>query len=298
MRVTDMLLRTKLFIPQVRPSLVPRPRLFAKLDNGLKARLTLISAPAGYGKTTLAADWLNHSAAAQDFHFCWLSLDENDNDLARFLAYITAALNTIEPDEALSVSEMMGSWQSPPVEAVLTLLINDAAQIAKPFVLVLDDYHVISSEQVHEAMSFLLDHLPPQMRLIIIGRADPPLPVARLRGQGQLVDVRQKDLRFSSQEAASFLKQMMHLDLTAEDIRLLNERTEGWVAGLQMAAVSIQEQEDSGAFIQAFTGSHRYILDYLLEEVLQRQPQVIQRFLLETAVLNRFTAPLCQYRHG
>lgn len=295
MAVTDMLLRTKLFIPQVRPSLVPRPRLFAKLDNGLNTRLTLISAPAGYGKTTLAADWLRHSPAAQGFQFCWVSLDENDNDLARFLAYITAALNTIEPDVALSVTELMGSRQSPPVEAVVTLLINDAAQIAKSFVLVLDDYHVISSEQVHEALSFLLDHLPPQMRLIIIGRADPPLPVARLRGQGQLVDVRQKDLRFSSQEAASFLKQMMRLDLTAENIYLLNERTEGWIAGLQMAAVSIQEQEDSAAFIQAFTGSHRYILDYLLEEVLQRQSQAIQRFLLETAVLNRFTAALCQY---
>jgi LuxR family maltose regulon positive regulatory protein len=243
----------------------------------------------------LVADWLRHSAAAKDFQFCWFSLDESDNDLARFLAYTIAALNTIEPDAALSVVELMGSRQNPPVEALVTLLINDAAQITKPFVLVLDDYHVISSEAVHEAMSFLLDHLPPQMRLIVVSRADPPLPVARLRGQGQLVDVRQNDLRFSVAEAAGFLNHVMHLDLIAEDITLLNKRTEGWVAGLQMAAVSIQERKDSTAFIQAFTGSNRYILDYLLEEVLQRQPEPIQRFLLETAVLNRLTASLCQF---
>ncbi len=288
-----MLLRTKLFIPQVRPSLVPRPRLFAKLDSGLEAKLTLISAPAGYGKTTLVADWLRHSGqAANDIQFCWFSLDENDNDLARFLAYTIAALNTIDPDAALS---MMGSRQSPAVERLVTRLINEAALISVPFVLVLDDYHVIQSEAVHEALSFLLDHLPPQMRLIVISRADPPLPLARLRGQAQLVDVRQKDLRFSSAEAASFLNRVMGLNLSAEDSELLYERTEGWVAGLQMAAVSIQEQGDSTAFIQAFTGSNRFILDYLLEEVLQRQTQQIQRFLLETAVLNRFTAPLCQY---
>jgi len=209
MGVTDTLLRTKLFIPQVRPSLVPRPRLFAKLDSGLEAKLTLVSAPAGYGKTTLVADWLNNSAAANDFQFCWVSLDENDNDLARFLAYTAAALNTIEADAALSVVETMGSRQNLPVEApvpepvegLVTLLINDVAQIDEPFVLVVDDYHVIKSEPVHQALSFLLDHLPPQMRLIVISRADPPLPVARLRGQGQLVDVRQKDLRFSAAEA-------------------------------------------------------------------------------------------------
>ena len=293
--VTETLLRTKLFIPQVRPSLVLRPRLFAKLDSGLDAKLALVSAPAGYGKTTLVADWLGNSAAANEFQFCWVSLDENDNDLARFLAYMVAALNTIEPDAALSVLDLMGLRQNPPIESLVTVLINDAAQIAKPFVLVLDDYHVIKSEPVHEAMNFFFNHLPPQMRLIMIGRADPPLPVARLRGQGLLVDVRQKDLRFSAAETAAFLNQVMHLDLTNEDITLLNERTEGWVAGLQMAAVSIQEQEDSTAFIHAFTGSHRYILDYLLEEVLQRQPRSMQRFLLETAVLNRFTAPLCQY---
>jgi LuxR family maltose regulon positive regulatory protein len=293
--VTDTLLRTKLFIPQVRPSLVPRPRLFAKLDGGLNAKLILLSAPAGYGKTTLVADWLNNSAAATQFRFCWVSLDENDNDSARFLAYVIGALNEIEPDIALSVAEIVSSRQNPPIEGLMKVLINDAAQIAVPFVLVLDDYHVLKSERVHEAMTFLLDHLPPQMHLIVISRADPPLPVARLRGQGQLVELRQNDLRFSATEAADFLNQVMKLGLSEEDITRLNKRTEGWVAGLQMAAVSIQEREESSNFIQEFTGSNRYILDYLLEEVLSRQPQSIQIFLSKTAVLHRFTAPLCQF---
>ena len=290
-----MMLRTKLFIPQGRPALVARPRLFAKLDQGLHAKLTLVSAPAGYGKTTLVADWLNHSAAAKDFQFCWLSLDEDDSDLSRFMTYVFAALNGIDPDIEMANLEFTGSRQGARGKGVVGLLLNEVSQIEGPFVLVLDDYHVIKGEAVHEAVIFLLDHLPPQMHLILISRADPPLPVARLRGQGQLVDVRQKDLRFSAEEAASFLSQVMQLDLSAEDIRLLNKRTEGWAAGLQMAAVSIQEQDDSTAFIQSFTGSNRYILDYLLEEVLQRQPHSIQRFLLETAVLKRFSAPLCQY---
>jgi LuxR family maltose regulon positive regulatory protein len=293
--VIDTLLRTKLFIPQVRPSLIPRPRLFEKLDSVLTSKMALVSAPAGYGKTTLVADWLNKSqSAAHQPQICWLSLDQNDNDLVRFLTYVAGALAGNKSGDGQPVAEMMHSPQKPPVEAVVTALINDVAQGGEPLLLVLDDYHVIKSARVHEAVTFLLDHLPPQMHLIVISRADPPLPVARLRGQGQLLELRQNDLRFSAAEAASFLNQVMQLGLSAEDITRLNKRTEGWIAGLQMAAVSIQEREDSSNFIQEFTGSNRYILDYLLEEVLNRQPQSIQIFLLKTAVLHRFTAPLCQ----
>jgi LuxR family maltose regulon positive regulatory protein len=293
--VIDTLLRTKLFIPQVRPSLIPRPRLFEKLDSVLTSKMALVSAPAGYGKTTLVADWLNKSqSAAHQPQICWLSLDQNDNYPVRFLTYVAGALAGNKSGDGQPVAEMMHSPQKPPVEAVVTALINDVAQGGEPLLLVLDDYHVIKSARVHEAVTFLLDYLPPQMHLIVISRADPPLPVARLRGQGQLLELRQNDLRFSAAEAASFLNQVMQLGLSAEDITRLNKRTEGWIAGLQMAAVSIQEREDSSNFIQEFTGSNRYILDYLLEEVLNRQPQSIQIFLLKTAVLHRFTAPLCQ----
>lgn len=294
--MTDTLLRTKLFIPQVRPSLVPRPRLFQKLDRALHSKMSLVSAPAGYGKTTLVADWVNNSpSAARHSRICWLSLDENDNDLVRFLSYVTGALNAIITNSGQSLVEMLRSPQMPPTELMVSAMINDVAQSDELFVLVLDDYHVIKSERIHEALAFLLDHLPPQMHLVVISRADPPLPLARLRGQGQLLELRQNDLRFSAAEAAGFLNQVMKLGLAVEDITRLNKRTEGWVAGLQMAAVSMQEREESSKFIQEFTGSNRYILDYLLEEVLNRQSPPIQTFLSKTAVLNRFTAPLCQF---
>jgi len=297
--MTAPLLTTKLYIPPLRPdpstalrtSLVPRPRLIQRLEEGLRLghRLTLVSAPAGFGKTTLLSGWLRQSGMP----VAWVSLDEGDNDPARFLAYFVAALQTIEADIGEGISGVFQSPQPPPMEELLTALVNQINAIPDRFVFVLDDYHLIEAQSIHDALRFLLDHLPPQMHLVIASRADPPLPLARLRGRGQLTELRQTDLRFTPDEAAAFLNQVMGLGLSADDVAALASRTEGWIAGLQMAAVSMQGQEDVAAFIQAFTGSDRYILDYLVEEVLQRQPSSVQTFLLQTAILNRLVGPLC-----
>jgi LuxR family maltose regulon positive regulatory protein len=287
--VVTPLLTTKLYIPPVRPELVPRPRLVERLNAGLDGKLTLISAPAGFGKTTLLSEW----AAGCGRPVAWVSLDEGDNDPARFLAYFVGALQTIEASIGEGVLSAFQTPQPPPMETVLTLLINEVAATPDPFALVLDDYHVIEAEAIHEALTFLLDHLPWQMHLVIATRADPPLPMARLRGRGQVTELRQTDLRFTLDEAAEFLNRVMGLELSTDDVAALASRTEGWIAGLQMAAVSMQGQEDVAGFIQAFTGSDRYILDYLVEEVLQRQPESAQTFLLQTAILDRLTGPLC-----
>jgi LuxR family maltose regulon positive regulatory protein len=299
------LLSTKLYIPPVRPELVPRPRLVERLNAGLDGKLTLISAPAGFGKTTLLGEW----AAGCRRPIAWVSLDEGDNDPARFLAYSVGALQTLALSQACpephrrvegieaSIGEgVLSAFQAPqpaPIEAVLTALINEVAATPDPFALVLDDYHAIEAEAIHDALTFLLDHLPSQMHLVIATRADPPLPIARLRGRGQVTELRQTDLRFTLDEAAEFLNRVMGLELSTDDVAALASRTEGWIAGLQMAAVSMQGQEDVAGFIQTFTGSDRYILDYLVEEVLQRQPESAQTFLLQTAILDRLTGPLC-----
>jgi LuxR family maltose regulon positive regulatory protein len=291
------LLTTKLYIPPVRPELVSRPHLIEQLNAGLDGKLTLISAPAGFGKTTLLSEW----AAGCGRPVAWVSLDEGDNDPARFLAYSVGALQTlvlsqVEGIEASVGEGVLSAFQTPqpsPMETVLTLLINEVAATPDPFALVLDDYHVIEAEAIHDALAFLLDHLPSQMHLVIATRADPPLPMARLRGRGQVTELRQTDLRFTLDEAAEFLNRVMGLELSTHDVAALASRTEGWIAGLQMAAVSMQGQEDVAGFIQTFTGSDRYILDYLVEEVLQRQPESAQTFLLQTAILDRLTGPLC-----
>jgi len=295
--VVTPLLTTKLYIPPVRPELVPRPRLVERLNTGLDRKLTLISAPAGFGKTTLLSEW----AAGCGRSVAWVSLDEGDNDPARFLAYSVGALQTLALSQVEGIEASIGEGvlnafqtpQPPPIETVLTALINEVAATPDPFALVLDDYHVIEAEAIHDALTFLLDHLPSQMHLVIATRADPPLPIARLRGRGQVTELRQTDLRFTLDEAAEFLNRVMGLELSTEDVAALASRTEGWIAGLQMAAVSMQGQEDVAGFIQAFTGSDRYILDYLVEEVLQRQPESAQTFLLQTAILDRLTGPLC-----
>jgi LuxR family maltose regulon positive regulatory protein len=223
----------------------------------------------------------------------WLSLDEGDNDPARFLTYLIAALRTIEPNIGTGVLGRLQSPQPPPPESILTDLVNELAAIPDPFVLVLDDYHAIDSKPVDQALSFLLDHLPPQMHLVIATREDPDLPLARLRARGLLTELRAADLRFSLPEAAEFLNQVMGLRLSAEDIAALETRTEGWIAGLQLAALSMQGQKDAASFIQSFTGSHRFVLDYLVEEVLGRQPEGVQTFLLHTSILSRMCGPLC-----
>lgn len=283
------ILATKLFLPSSRHNTIARPRLSELLNKGLNGKFTLISAPAGFGKTTLAAEW----AANCGRPVAWLSLDEQDSLPTRFLAYLTAALQKVEAGFGESVQAMLQSPQPPSTQAILTALINEIAALPAPFVLVLDDYHVVDSPAVDEALAFLLGHLPPQLHLAITTREDPQFPLARLRARGQLTELRAADLRFTAEEAAGFLNQAMGLNLSAEDVAALESRTEGWIAGLQMAALSMQGREDTAGFIRAFTGSHRFVLDYLAEEVLNRQPAATRNFLLQTAILERLCGPLC-----
>ncbi len=285
------LLTTKLYIPQPRPNLVPRPNLIQYLGEGLHLgrKLTLVSAPAGFGKTTLVSEWV----AGCERPVAWLSLDEGDNNLTRFLAYLVAALQPIAANIGEGALGMLQSPQPPPTETILTVLINEIAALPGRIILVLDDYHLIDAQPIHNALAFALDHLPPQMHLVIATREDPHLPLARLRARGQLTELRAADLRFAPDEAATFLNLMMGLSLSAEEITSLETRTEGWIAGLQMAALSMQGRADTASFIQAFTGSHRFVMDYLAEEVLQRQPERVRSFLLQTSILDRLSGPLC-----
>jgi LuxR family maltose regulon positive regulatory protein len=283
------LLATKLFIPPARPKAVLRPQLFKRLNQGLDNKLILISAPAGFGKTTLLSEWV----ASCSLPVAWLSLDEGDSDPSRFIAYLVASLQTLAPNIGARVLAVLQSPQLPPLEQILTALLNETTTTLEDFVLILDDYHVVDSKAVDQALTFLLEHLPPQMRLVIATREDPQLPLARLRGRSQLTELRVTDLRFTSSEAAEFLNQVMSLNLSAEDIAALENRTEGWIAGLQMAALSMQGLEDTAGFIQSFTGSHHFVLDYLIEEVLQKQPESVQNFLLLTSILKRMCGPLC-----
>ena len=283
------ILTTKLYVPPPRPHAVLRPRLTGRLNEGLHRKLTLISAPAGFGKTTLLGEWV----AGCERPAAWLSLDEADSDPTRFLAYLVAALQTIAPNIAEGVLGMLQSPQPPPTEAVLTTLLNETATIEDDLALVLDDYHVIDARAVDDALAFVLEHLPPRMHLIISTREDPHLPLARLRARGQLGELRAADLRFTPSEAAEFLEGVMGLDLSAEDIAALEDRTEGWIAGLQLAALSMRGREDVAGFIRAFAGDNRYVVDYLVEEVLQRQPERVRSFLLQTSILERLSGPLC-----
>jgi LuxR family maltose regulon positive regulatory protein len=287
--VAVSLLQTKLFVPPVRPELVLRPQLVERLNVGPGQKLTLVSAPAGFGKTTLVAEWLRGAERP----VAWLSLDEEDNDPVRFFTYLLAALQTIDPDIGQAAQAMLQAPQPPPPEALLTSLINDVAATPRPFILVLDDYHLIHTLAIHQQIAFLLEHQPPQMHLVIGTREDPPLPLARLRARGQVADVRQADLRFTAEETADFLQRTMHLGLSSADVAALHRRTEGWIAGLQLVALSLQGRADARRIVQSFTGSHRYVLDYLIEEVFQRQPASVQDFLLKTSILDRFTASLC-----
>jgi LuxR family transcriptional regulator, maltose regulon positive regulatory protein len=285
----ELLLLAKLYIPQVRPNIVPRPRLVECLNEGLHRKLTLISASAGFGKTTLVSEWISSSGKP----VAWLSLDERDNDPTRFLTYLVTALQTIAQKIGTGVLAALQSSQPPPAESILTTLLNEITTISDNFVLVLDDYHVIDSPPVDQALIFLVEHMPSQMHLVIATREDPPLPLARLRARGELTELRAADLRFTSEEAGAFLNQMMGLDLSIEDITALEARTEGWIAGLQLAALSMQGRSDTAGFIQAFTGSHRFVLDYLAEEVLEHQSEHLRNFLLRTAILDKLCAPLC-----
>jgi LuxR family maltose regulon positive regulatory protein len=287
------LLTTKLSIPPPRPHerVVSRPRLHRRLEEGLSCPLTLISAPAGFGKTTLVSEWLSETGRRS----AWLSLEDDDNDPTRFLTYLVAALAALKPGIGDAALAVLQSPQPPPPKTILTALINDLSTISAPCALALDDYHAITAQPIHDALAFLLDHRPSQMHLILLTRADPPLPLSRLRARSQLTEIRAADLRFTSDEAADFLNQVMGLNLSAEDIAALEARTEGWIAGLQLAALSLQghDAQSLSNFIAAFTGSHHYIVDYLAEEVLNRQPDFVRDFLLQTSILDRLTGPLC-----
>ncbi|HSL31519.1 MAG TPA: LuxR C-terminal-related transcriptional regulator [Anaerolineales bacterium] len=286
----EQLLSTKLFIPSIRQELVSRPRLIERLNHGLLRvpGVTLISAPAGFGKTTLISEWV----AGCRRPTAWLSLDERDNDPSRFLDYLVAALQTIVPGIGEGLSSIPQAPQ-PPTESILTTLLNEISTRAENFLLILNEYHAIDSRSVDQALTFLLEHLPPQLHLVISTRQDPDLPLARLRVRGQLTELRAADLRFTSAEAAEFLNQVMGLNLLAEHISALEDRTEGWIAGLQLAAISLQGHRDAASFIESFTGNHHFVMDYLLEEVLKQQPASVQTFLLRTSILDSLCGPLC-----
>ena len=283
------ILATKLYLPRLRPNMVSRPHLIERLSAGLHRKLTLISAPAGFGKTTLVSEWVQ----AIERPAAWLSLDEGENDSTRFLTYLVAALQTIAPRLGKGVWGALQSPQPPPPDAMLTTLLNELTTLPDQIVLVLDDYHLIEAQTVDQALAFLVEHLPPQMHLVIVTREDPHLPLARLRVRAQLTELRAIDLRFTPSEAAAFLNQMMGLTLSAQEIAALERRTEGWIAGLQLAALSLQGQQDTTRLIASFTGSHHFVLDYLMEEVLGQQSEHVQTFLLHTSILDRMCGPLC-----
>jgi LuxR family transcriptional regulator, maltose regulon positive regulatory protein len=288
------LLETKFYVPRSRRGQVPRPRLSERLDRGIASKLMLVSAPAGFGKTTLLTEWLaaGPSAPAGERLAAWLSLDRGDNHPASFWAYVIAALRAAAGigESALA---LLQAPQPPPVETVLTVLLNELGASAAEIVLVLDDYHLIDAREVQDGMAFLLDHLPPGLHVVIACRADPVLPLARLRARGELAEIRAAELRFTPDEAAAYLNGVMGLQLTARDVTALEGRTEGWIAALQLAALSMQGRDDVAGFIAGFAGDDRYVVDYLAEEVLQRQPDRVQAFLLQTSILGRLSGPLC-----
>ena len=296
--MADRLLQTKLFIPPKRPFLIPRARLHQQLDGGRDGRVTLVAAPAGFGKTTLVTSWLAEQATPHaphpTPHIAWLSLDEHDNDPGRFLAYLLAAIQTVCP----TVGGLLpgdDEWQPRDLEAAMRELLNELAGEKRPFFLTLDDYHLITNPTIHDALAFFVDYLPPHIHLILTSRAEPPLPLPRWRVRGQLNDIRAEDLTFTAEEAAAFLRQTMGLDLADDTIAALEAQTEGWVAGLQLAALSLRGAKDPAALIANFTGRDRHITDYLLAEVLYQQPLEVQDFLLQTAVLERLTGALCDW---
>ena len=286
------LLSTKFFVPPVRATLISRPRLLERLAHGLDGPLTLLSAPAGYGKTTLFSEW--RAGPGVSTPLAWLSLDVEDNDPTRFFQYLLACLDAILPGVAQDLLPLLQSPEPPHYEAILTPLANALAENKQDFVLVLDDYHVIETSAIHAALTFLLGHLPPSMHLAILSRTDPPLPLARLRARNNIIEIREADLRFTPDEASVFLNEGMGLSLSAEDLAALESRTEGWIAGLQLAALSMQGCKDIHGFVSAFTGSHHYVMDYLVEEVLKLQSEKVSAFLLQTSILDRLCGSLCE----
>jgi LuxR family maltose regulon positive regulatory protein len=284
------LLRTKFFIPPIRSSQIARPRLSELIDRGLDRAIILVSAPAGYGKTTLVSNWLKE----KNIPSAWLSLDAGDNDPIRFLQYLIAALAPLAPGVEAEAFGMLQGVQIPQFEHIINLLVNELDSFPEPFVLVLDDFHVIHSEAILKILAHFTDHLPPRMHLALLTRTDPLIPLSRLRVRNQLLDIRADQLRFTREEIAAFLNDSMGLILSEDDLSAMETRTEGWIAGLQLAALSMQGSQDIHAFVSAFTGSHHYVMDYLVEEVLKNQPKQVGSFLLQTSILERLCGSLCE----
>jgi LuxR family maltose regulon positive regulatory protein len=284
------LLETKLYIPKLRRGQVVRRRLSERLSRGTEGKLTLVSAPAGFGKTTLLAEWLA-SLADDALSPAWLSLDPSDSHGTTFWSYLIAALQTVAPGVGTTSLSLLREPQPPPIRSVLEILVNELSTTSDQVVLVLDDYHHIDAQDIHEGVAFLLEHLPPQAHVVIATRADPGFPLARLRARGELTEIRAVDLRFTADEAVAYLNEVMGLNLTTSDVAALEARTEGWIAALQLAALSMQGRSDAAEFIAGFTGDDRYIVDYLVEEVLQRQAEPVRKFLLRTSILARLSGP-------
>ena len=296
LQIAPPLLRTKLHIPHQRSDMVPRSLLIKQLNERIQRKLTLIAAPAGYGKTNLASEW-THSLQSEDTsnnRITWLSLEEADSEPIRFLSYVIAALQQVAPEIGVGALSLFEMTQSPPINTVLNELINDIAGLDHHIMLVLDDYHVISHPEIHEALRYLVEHQPHQMHLVITSREDPPLPLPRLRARGEMAEIRMHDLRFSLDKTTQFFSHSMKLDLESEVISVLEARTEGWIAGLQLAGIVLKNLPDHQAFMDTFSGSHRYVLDYLTDEVLQSQDEEVRQFLVQTAILRRFNTEICQ----
>jgi LuxR family transcriptional regulator, maltose regulon positive regulatory protein len=283
----NVLLVTKLHVPRPRPGFLSRQRLLERLAEGAARELTLVCAPAGFGKTSLLGDWARRSQPA----VAWLSLDAGDNDPVRFWRYLAAALDPAGAGVVERVAPVLEVAQPASLEAVVTVVVNALAGLPEQVALVLDDYHLIEAPPVHHSLGMLLERLPAQLRLVVAGREDPPLPLARLRARGQLAELRERDLRFTAEEAAVLVGKVMGLELPAGSLAALAARTEGWAAGLQLAGLSLRDHADPTGFVASFSGSQRYILDYLTEEVLDRQPEDLTGFLLETSVLERLSGP-------
>lgn len=290
------LITTKLYIPKPRQGLISRPVLLQCLSEGLAGKLTLISASSGYGKTTLMAEW--YTERGHDTPIAWVSLDNGDNDPVRFLSYLIAALQNVQDGLGQDVSTVLQGSQNPLDPAILSLLINELSTVPNDFALVLEDYHEIEMRELHQMMVFILEHLPPKMHLVILTRSDPPFPLARLRARGELKEIRAKDLRFSLDDATSLFRDMVGMNLSEEHVRILTNRTEGWVTGLQLAALSIQGQENPSELVSAFGSGQGYIVDYLIEEVLNRQTKSLKLFLLQTSILHRLNGSLCNALTG
>jgi len=285
------IISTKLHLPPLPQTLVSRPHLIHRLEAGIPGKFILVSAPAGFGKTALLAEWAHQCSTTR--LVSWVHLDESDNEIFRFMNYLITALQTHQPDLGEAALSALQSLPQLPGEAILTSLVNEIDVLTNDLILVLDDYHLIETLSIHEAIEFLIEHLPPRMSLVIATRADPPLPIHRLRARGQMVEIRVEDLRFTREETRRYLEGLLHDQFSNHDIAALDSRIEGWIAGLQMVALSIQGRQDSHEFIETFSGSHRFIMDYLTEEIFNQQPLELQKFLLQTSILERLSGSLC-----